>query len=102
MNLLLITLAVFFLNIPFGYWRANVKKLSIQWFLAIHLPVPFIVMLRFYGEIGFELYTYPILIGAFFIGQRLGAIINTKWKKTGNISVSSCLFADIYKRCSSC
>ena len=30
-------------NLPFGYWRAGVRKLSAPWFLAVHLPVLLVV-----------------------------------------------------------
>jgi hypothetical protein len=62
-----------FINLPFGYWRASLKKLSFKWFLAIHLPIPFVVILRFIFHLGFQLYTYPFLITAFFLGQFTGA-----------------------------
>jgi hypothetical protein len=73
MNLFLVASIIFVLNIPFGYWRANVKKYSIQWILSIHLPIPFIILLRIYSGIGFKFITYPILIGAFFLGQLSGS-----------------------------
>lgn len=73
MNLAIVTLAVLFINIPFGYWRAGVKKFSLQWFLAVHIPVPIIILLRIFGEIGFSFYTYIFLVGAFFIGQQTGS-----------------------------
>ena len=60
-------------NLPFGYWRASLKKLSFKWFLAIHLPIPFVVILRFVFHLGFQLYTYPFLVTAFFFGQFVGA-----------------------------
>lgn len=75
MKLFLITSIVLLINIPFGFWRQSVKKFSYKWFLAVHLPVPAIIMLRIYGEIGFAFYTYIFLVGAFFLGQKLGAII---------------------------
>ena len=68
--------AVFFtwlVNLPFGYWRASYKKLSFKWFLAIHLAIPFVIAIRFAFHLGFQLYTYPFLIAAFFFGQYLGA-----------------------------
>lgn len=71
-NLFLTALAVFILNLPFGYWRSKTKKFSFQWFLSIHIPIPFVVLLRIYSGIGFEFYTYPIIVGAFFLGQVLG------------------------------
>jgi len=72
-NLGIVTLITFFFNIPWGYWRASVKKFSWRWFLAVHLPIPLIVFLRFYFKLGFKLYTYPFLVGAFFLGQYVGA-----------------------------
>jgi hypothetical protein len=56
-------------NLPFGYWRASLKKLSFTWFLAIHLPIIFVMIFRFVFHLGFQLYTYPFLIAAFFFGQ---------------------------------
>jgi hypothetical protein len=97
MNLLLVTLSVFVFNIPFGYWRANIKQFSLQWALAIHIPVPFIIFLRIYSNIGFELYTYPMLIGAFFFGQFLGKFLSEKRKKICAIPVTSCLVMDLYR-----
>jgi hypothetical protein len=41
MKLALIALLTFGVNLPFGYWRANVKKFSLHWILAIHIPVVF-------------------------------------------------------------
>ena len=95
-KLAIITVLVLVLNIPFGYWRANVKKFSLQWALAVHIPVPFIIFARIYSEIGFAWYTYVFLVGAFFGGQRLGAVI-LKSKIAKGESVSSCLVMDIFK-----
>lgn len=78
MKLAILTLLVLVVNIPFGFWRAQVKKFSIQWFLAIHIPVPFIVFARYYFDIGFAFYTYLLFIGAFFIGQRIGIFLFNK------------------------
>jgi low affinity Fe/Cu permease len=94
-NLIIISIVVFILNIPFGYWRANVKRFSIQWYLAIHIPVPVVVAFRIFFEIGFTWLTYLFLVTAFFLGQKLGSIIY-KYLKRDN-TVSSCLFMDLYK-----
>jgi hypothetical protein len=72
MTLLSVALIVFLLNVPFGYWRGSVKKFSLQWALAIHIPVPLVVLLRLNSGIGFAFISYPILIGAFFAGQYAG------------------------------
>ena len=71
-NMWLIALAVLALNIPFGFWRAGLKKLSLPWFLAIHLPVPIVIALRIISGLGYRFITFPVLIGTFFLGQFLG------------------------------
>ncbi len=97
-NLLWVTLAVFVLNFPFGYWRANVKKFSLQWALAIHVPVPFVIALRFMGDLGFHLITYPFLVGAFFFGQYAGKKLFLKWQQRGKENLSSCLVMDFIRK----
>jgi hypothetical protein len=72
MNLGIVSGIVFAANLPFGYWRAHVKRFSWQWFLSIHLPVPFVIALRLFSGIGWHAITFPVLIGAFFAGQLLG------------------------------
>jgi len=86
MNLLIVAVIVFLLNIPFGIWRAHVKKFSLPWILAIHLPVPIVVALRIYSDIGWHWTTFPVLIGAFFLGQfcgiKLGGFIGKRQQLT--------------------
>ena len=72
MKIAIVALLVFFVNLPFGALRGQEKKYSLKWFLYIHLPVPLVIFLRIYSDIGFALYTYPILVGAFFGGQIIG------------------------------
>lgn len=98
MNIWNIALIVFIFNIPFGYWRANVKKFSLQWVLSVHIPVPFIIALRIYSNIGFQFYTFPIMISAFFLGQYLGSKIFSFMKRYPEFAVSSCLIMDIVRR----
>jgi hypothetical protein len=66
---------VFLFNIPFGYWRSHTRKFSLQWLLAIHVPVPFIICVRLLLGLGWRPITFPVLIGAFFIGQFVGTKI---------------------------
>ncbi len=94
--LIWVTIFIFLFNIPFGYWRINVKKFSLQWVLAVHIPVPFIITLRFMTPIGFAWYTYIFLVGAFFLGQRIGGSIHNRMGKT-NKNISSCLVMDILR-----
>jgi hypothetical protein len=80
-NVITVAVIVVLLNIPFGMWRKSVPTFSYQWFLAVHLPVPVIIALRLYSGLGFALYTYIILLGAFFGGQRIGAFIYSQNKQ---------------------
>jgi hypothetical protein len=72
MKLWLVALLVLFLNLPFGYWRARVRRFSPQWILAVHLPVPLVIACRIFSGLGWQLATFPVMIGAFFLGQFLG------------------------------
>ncbi len=78
-TLLWVALAVLVINIPFGYWRDGVKRFSLQWILAIHLPVPIVIGLRLMSHLGWQLSTFPILIGAYAVGQFLGGRLH-QWK----------------------
>lgn len=97
MNLILVAVLVFVFNLPFGYWRANVKKFSLQWILAVHLPVPFIIVLRLSSGIGFQLITYPVLVGAFFCGQIAGKYIFIYRKNKLVYPLTSCLIWDLIR-----
>ncbi|MCH7826588.1 MAG: hypothetical protein IIB07_03380 [Bacteroidetes bacterium] len=97
MILLIVGLIVFVFNIPFGYWRANTKKFTLQWILAIHIPVLVIIALRFISGLGFEFITYPVLVGAFFGGQFLGKLLNKKFSKINNLNISSCIVMDVIR-----
>ena len=96
MKLLLISLLVFAFNIPFGYWRSNVKAYSLQWFLAIHIPVPFIIAFRLVSEIGFAWFTYVFLVTAFFMGQKTGSVV-MKMIHRACQHASSCLVMDLMR-----
>jgi len=95
-HLLIISALVFVIVIPFGYWRSNVKKLSLQWFLAIHIPVTLIIAIRIASGIGFAWYTYIFLVTAFFLGQKAGGLLIKKINRACHC-VSSCLVMDLYR-----
>lgn len=69
----LAAIGILLLNLPFGYWRAGLRKLSPLWFLAIHVPVPLAIGLRWSLGLPFRLATLPLFVAAFFAGQFLGA-----------------------------
>ena len=95
-KLLMVGLVVFLMNVPFGYWRANVKKFSFQWFLAIHVPVLLIIGIRLATHLGFAWYTYVALVTAFFLGQQAGGLV-IKWLRNSCNKVTSCMIIDLYR-----
>ena len=95
MNLATVASVACIINLPFGYWRANEKKLSPRWFLAIHLPVPFIIALRLFSGLGWQLLSFPVMIGAYFGGQFAGGKLHNLRKNKKGIPVSSCLVRDL-------
>jgi hypothetical protein len=74
--------ATLVLNLPFGFWRAGVRKFSLAWFLAVHAPVPIIVIMRIAAGVGWRFSTFPVLVGAFFGGQLLGGRMRAAIKGT--------------------
>ncbi len=95
MKLWTVASLVAFLNLPFGYWRARSEKFSRPWFLAVHIPVPFVIALRILSGLGWQLATFPVMIGAFFSGQLLGGKLQRWMKNHTGISVTACLVMDL-------
>ncbi|MBI4688285.1 MAG: hypothetical protein HY756_11005 [Nitrospirae bacterium] len=95
MNIWIVAVIVVILNVPFGYWRANTPSRSLQWFLAIHVPVAVVVTLRIFANIGWQFFTFPVLIGAFSLGQLLGGRLRVWYKGHAQHPLSSCLINDV-------
>jgi hypothetical protein len=62
-----------FVNVPFGFRRAGLRKFSPWWSVAVHAPIPLAVGLRMSVGLGFQAKTLPIFIGADLVGQVAGA-----------------------------
>jgi hypothetical protein len=102
MNILSSALIVFLLNLPFGYWRSNEKKLSPRWFLSIHAPVPLAIAIRVLSGLGWQFITFPLMIGAFFGGQFAGGMIHRMRCNRSGAQVSSCLVWDLLNNNQKC
>ena len=104
MNLLiaLFALIIYLINIPFGYWRANTRKLAIQWYLAIHLPVAGIILMRVFSDIGWSWISFIVFVLAFFLGQMSGAKLFLRQEKKHPDNTSSCLFMDLCRNLELC
>ncbi len=70
MSIIELMLVVFLINLPFGYWRFNAARFSRQWMMAVHIPVPFVFLLRIFS--GFGLSAIPLLMLSFAAGQFAG------------------------------
>ncbi|MFA5123907.1 hypothetical protein [Zavarzinia sp.] len=66
------------LNLPFGAYRATVRKLSWQWFLAIHLPIPFVIAMRLSFGLGW--WFIPFMLASAVAGQLLGFWLFNLWR----------------------
>jgi len=71
-----LTIIAFVVSVPCGYLRQNYKKYSFMWFLLIHLPIPFIVLLRVKAGFGWQV--IPLTLGGSVAGQVVGAMISRR------------------------
>jgi hypothetical protein len=67
------------ISIPCGYIRQNYAKYSFMWFLLIHIPIPFIILLRI--EAGLDWRYIPFTLGGSFAGQILGGVLSRRRKQ---------------------
>jgi len=74
----------FIISIPCGYLRQNYAKYSFMWFLLIHLPIPFIVLLRL--KAGISWHFIPLTLGGSIAGQIVGGIISRRRQQDGKTS----------------
>lgn len=72
-------LMAFVISIPCGYIRQNYEKYSFMWFLLIHLPIPFIVLVRIGAGIDWRV--IPLTLGSSVAGQIVGGAISRRRKK---------------------
>lgn len=72
-------LATVIINLPFGYLRGGLQKLSFCWFIAIHAPVPLVILIRKFHDLELSWSLAPFLLGSFFIGQFLGKKLWLLW-----------------------
>lgn len=69
--------AALVLNLIAGAWRGAQRRLSWRWFLAIHLPIPFVIGLRLLLGIGWT--WIPLMFVCAVAGQLLGAWLFSRW-----------------------
>lgn len=82
--ILLLCLLATIINLPFGFYRAGVRKFSWRWLLAVHLPVPLIIIARLESSIGWRY--VPVLIGFSILGQFLGGMMRNRKPGPGTLA----------------
>jgi len=78
LNISILVLIAVALNVPFGAWRATTERLSARWLLAVHLPIPFILLLRLSS--GYTYRVIPLLVAGAVTGQLLGSWAHRRWR----------------------
>lgn len=69
-SVLLITLFTFLVHLPFGYLRSHSTKYSFKWFVYIHIPIPFIILIRIITNTDYKF--IPLFVIAAILGQLFG------------------------------
>jgi hypothetical protein len=70
-RIIILVVSAFMMNVPLGYLRAATRKFSFNWFLYIHLSIPFIILIRLGLKISY--WFIPFSIGSAVAGQIIGA-----------------------------
>jgi len=71
--------AVVLVTLPFGFYRAYTRRLSLRWFLAIHVPVVVAFLLRTEARLSYAF--IPLTAVAFAAAQFGGARLGRWWIK---------------------
>ena len=71
MQIALVLLFTFVVNLPFGWLRRKEKKFTFKWWLYIHLPIPLVIALRLW--LGINPWFIPLIIAVAVVGQIVGA-----------------------------
>ena len=95
-KIVLVILSIFLINVLFGYWRANTKKLSVQWMMSIHVPVPITIALRL-SLLGWSWTLLPAFVAAFAAGQYAGGKLRCYFAGREHTRLTSCLVVDVVR-----
>ncbi|HEX9777395.1 MAG TPA: hypothetical protein VGA63_04550 [Geopsychrobacteraceae bacterium] len=76
LQLTILLIFSFAVNLPLGYIRETSRKFSLRWFVLIHISIPFIIALRVLQ--GFSWHLVPLTIGCAIAGQLIGGQLRRK------------------------
>jgi len=65
-----ISVAALVVNLPLGYLREGTRKLSLKWFVYVHLSVPVIAYLRISNHV--SAWAIPPFVACALVGQIAG------------------------------
>jgi hypothetical protein len=85
LRIIAVLAAVVIITLPFGFYRAYTRRMSLRWFLAIHVPVVLVFLVRV--EAGLSWWFIPFSCVAFAAAQILGARAGRWWMKRRPIRV---------------
>mgnify|MGYP007110400840 FL=1 len=71
MDILLVALVTFGINLLLGRWRKRYRKFSPMWWVLIHASIPIVIPLRI--GLNVPLWTIPVFIALGVVGQALGS-----------------------------
>ncbi len=66
----LVALLAVLINLPFGVWRSHCVRLSWQWFAALHVSIPLVIMIRMAAGLGWT--AAPLTLAGAVVGQVVG------------------------------
>jgi len=70
-------------NLPFGYVRRGLSRLSWPWLLAVHAPVPLVVVLRLMSHRSWAI--VPLLVVCAVFGQLAGGMMRGGHRRTAPV-----------------
>jgi hypothetical protein len=66
------------INLPFGAYRATVRRFSWRWFVCVHLPIPVVIVMRL--SLGLGWWFIPFTLASAVAGQLLGSLLFGLWR----------------------
>ena len=86
MRIAVVLVIVLFVTLPFGFYRAYTRKLTLRWFLAIHVPVVFVFLTRYEAHLSY--WYIPFTCTAFATAQIVGSRIGRWWRGRRAVAVA--------------
>jgi hypothetical protein len=84
---LLVATVILLVNLPFGAWRVRLRKLSLRWFVAVHVPVLLAMGVRTLLGVPFRWGAVPVYVLAFVAGQWLGMRLGRRGATGADVTV---------------